>query len=361
MNHFFSLPADFAQAATTNLFAASGSPASEACLMGERLIKANLTGHDSHGFIRAPQYMENLRENKVKSGQTVRFEKDHGACALLDGCWGYGQPAASAAMRIAIERATKFQVASVGVSQLFHIGRLADYALMAAEQGMIGMVFTSAGGGSSLVAPFGGNQRRMSTNPMAFAFPSQQPYPVVFDFASCALAEGKFRVMRDGNVPAPTGVLIDKNGEPSIHPPDLYDGGAILPLGGDQGYKGYMLNFLMETLGGLLTGGGFVGMKRDAPFNNCSFMIVVNVRAFRDLAAFQQEMGMLIKYLQATRSAPNNEVLAPGEKEARTEKIRKAKGIPLAQTTIERMQAELDRYRVKINLINQATVYTPPT
>ena len=309
------------------------------------------------GSFAPPQYMENLRENKVKAGQAVHVEKDNGACALLTGNWGYGQPAASAAMDMAIERAAKFQVAAVGVSQLFHIGRLADYALMAAEQGMIGMVFTSAGGFSSLVAPFGGNERRMSTNPMAFAFPHQQPYPVVFDFASCALAEGKFRVMRDGHLAAPKGVLVDKHGNPSTHPPDLYDGGAILPLGGDQGYKGYMLNFLMEVLGGLLTGGGFMGKPGNQPFNNCSLMIALNVSAFREVSIFQQEMSALIEYLKATRSPPGGEVLAPGEKEARSEKSRREGGIPLAKTTIERMQAELERYRVVVDLMDEAAPY----
>ena len=352
---------DMLQSAAESVFRSAGSPEAEAALVAGRLVKSNLTGHDSHGVIRIPRYLGWVRDGTIRPGARTGFLRDNGSTAVLTGNRGYGQVAADEAMRVAVARAREHHVVAIGVTDLTHIGRLADYAVTAAEAGMIALVFTSTGGYSRIVAPFGGEERRMSTNPMAVAFPSRRDSgresPVVFDFASSAFAEGKFRVFADAAVPAPEGVLIDSEGRPTTDAEDLYRGGAILPLGGRQGHKGYLLNFLMEVLGGLLTGGGFVGKEEAPPFNNCTMMIVLNVAAFRGLPAFTSELEQLIAHLKATRPAEDGkggtegEVLYPGELEARMETKRRAEGIPLARATVEKIQAELDHYGVETNLM----------
>jgi uncharacterized oxidoreductase len=351
MDTVYLFPHERLQQVTHDILRGADSPEPEAALVAERLLKSNLTGHDSHGIIRIPRYMDWVRDGTIKPGQRADFLRDNGSTAVVTGNRGYGQVMATEAMKVAVQRAREHMVAAIGVTDLTHIGRLADYAVMASEAGMIGMVFTSTGGFSKLVAPFGGAERRMSTNPMAVAFPSDRPQPVVFDFASSAYAEGKFRVFSEAGVPTPPHILLDKEGRPSTDPNDLYAGGAILPLGGDQGYKGYLLNFMMEVLGGLLTGGGFVGKEDSPPFNNCSLMIVLNVSAFRELPAFKSELEQLIGYLKASRPAPGGEVLYPGEKEARQEAERRAKGVPLAETTVAKLQAEMQRYGVPGELL----------
>jgi LDH2 family malate/lactate/ureidoglycolate dehydrogenase len=333
----------------------AGSPEAEAALVAQRLLKSNLSGHDSHGIIRIPRYMGWVRDGTIRPGQRVDFLRDNGSTAVLTGHRGYGQVVATEAMQVAVQRAREHRLVAVGVTDLTHIGRLADYAVLAAAAGMIGMVFTSTGGFSRLVAPFGGAERRMSTNPMAVAFPSDRAEPIVFDFASSAYAEGKFRVFSEGHVPTPPGILIDAAGAPSTDADDLYGGGAILPLGGEQGYKGYLLNFMMEVLGGLLTGGGFVGKEEKPVFNNCSLLIVLDVTAFRELPAFKAELEGLIAYLKASRAAPGGEVLYPGEKEARSEARRRAEGVPLAETTVRNLQAEMQRYGVAGELLPHGT------
>ena len=115
-------------------------------------------------------------------------------------------------------------------------------------------------------------------------------------------------------------VLIDKHGNPTTNPADFYDGGALLPLGGVQGYKGYLLNFMVEVLAGLLTGGGHAGGNEKAPFNNCTLMIAINVQKFRELPLFKSELEGMIKFLKDTPVAEGKEVLYPGEKEFRHEK-----------------------------------------
>lgn len=344
--------------AARDLCLASGSPQAEADLVSTRLLKANLTGHDSHGIIRLAMYMRWMRDGWIEPGRTPEIVKDGGATCLVDGNRGYGQVAADYAMTVAIERAQAHGIAGVGVTNLGHIGRLADYVIRAAQANMVGMLFTSTGGKSSLVAPGGGKTRRMSTNPIAVAFPSDREQPIVFDMATSAYAEGKFRVMVDAGASSPENMIIDKEGHPTTNPADFYDGGAILPAGG---YKGYLLNFMVEALGGLLTGGGYMGKEEDPLFNNCTMMIVIDVARFRDLPGFKEDLEGFVAYLKASPAQPGEEVLHPGELEARREAERLRTGVPLAHKTVQDLQEELDRHGVIINLLDRTQQVPAPT
>ena len=350
--HFFS--AEVLQQMGRDLCLATGSPEKEADTVAGKLVRANLAGHDSHGVIRLSRYMEWMRQGMIKPGAQPGILKDNGSTVIVTGNRSYGQVAGERAMEVAIERGRRHGIAAVGVTDLAHVGRLADYVIGIARAGMIGLMFTSTGGFSQLVAPFNGSTRMMSTNPIAAAFPSDGEYPIVMDMATSAYAEGKFRVFLDAGNPTPEMLLIDKEGRPTTDPKDLYAGGAILPLGGKQGYKGYLLNFLVEVLAGLLTGGGFLGREENPTFNNCSMMIAIDVSAFRELPLFKGELDRLIGTLKESPVMEGGEVLHPGELEARREKERRKNGIPLAGPTVEALQAELDRYGVSSRLVERA-------
>jgi uncharacterized oxidoreductase len=353
MESVFLFPPDTLQTAARKILSAAGSPGPEADLISARLVKANLTAHDSHGIIRLHQYMDTLRSGVIKPGRKAEVVRDNGSTAVLKGNRGYGQSIATEAMQVAIAKAKEYNLAAVGVMDLHHIGRLADYVVLAAQQNLVALMFTSGGGFSHLVTPFGGSQRRMSTNPFAAAFPSDREWPIVMDFATSAYAEGKFKVMRDAGGKMPPNVLLDKDGRPSVDPNDLYAGGAIRPLGGDQGYKGYLLNFLIEVVAGILTNGGHMGKEDQPLFNNASLMIVLNVTAFRALPDFKRELENLIAYLKGAREAEGQHVLYPGEKEAQLEQHRRAAGIPLPKATVEGLQFELDHFKLGGNLLSQ--------
>lgn len=348
-------PPSLLQGAVRDVFQASGSPPEEADLVAERLVKANLVGHDSHGTIRVHQYLERLRKGMIRPGQRLTPLREVGPTAVYSANRGYGQVGATLAMEQAIGRARASNVAAVGLTDVNHIGRLADYAVMAAEADLIGIVFTSSGGMSPIVAPFGANEGRISTNPMALAVPSDRPSPVVLDMATSAWANGKFKVMIDNKWAAPEGLLFDKQGRPSTNPSDLYEGGAIRPLGAAQGYKGTLLAAFVEVLAGMLTAGGVVGVHSPGVINNTTLMIAINVAAFRELPAFKTELERLIDYLKATRPVEGGEVLWPGELEARVEASRRAEGIPLAVDTVSGLQEELERYGVATRLDSLAT------
>jgi uncharacterized oxidoreductase len=334
----------------SELCQASGSPQAEADLVATRLLKADLTGHPSHGIIRIPLYMMMLRYDVIKPGVTPEFIRDNGPTALINGNRSYGQVGAEKAMTVAIEKALEHGIAGVGVTNLAHIGRLADYANSASRADCLGLVVTSCGGVSSLVAPFEGLARRMATNPMALSIPSDREYPVVLDMATSVFAEGKLRVMMAAGTSAPEKALLDKEGKPTTNPADFYAGGALLPLGGAQGYKGYLLNFMVEVLAGLLTGGGYAGGDDKAPFNNCTLMIVIDVQKFRELPLFKSELESMIAFLKDTPVEEGKEVLYPGEKEFRHEEAVRKSGVPLADQTVQAIQKELEQYEVKTQL-----------
>jgi LDH2 family malate/lactate/ureidoglycolate dehydrogenase len=333
-----------------DLCQASGSSNDEAALVSSRLLKADLTGHPSHGIIRIPSYMMMVRHDWIKPGVIPEVIRDNGPTALIDGHRSYGQVGAEKAMKVAIAKALEHGISGVGVTNLAHIGRLADYVNSASLAGCLALIFTSCGGVSSLVAPFQGLTRRMATNPIALGIPSDRDYPIVMDMATSVFAEGKLRVMLAAGKPAPKKALLDKDGNPTTNPADFYAGGALLPLGGDQGYKGYLLNFMVEVFAGLLTGGGYAGGDDKAPFNNCTLMIVIDVKKFREPALFKSELESMIKYLKDTPVAEGQEVLYPGEKEFRYEQAIMKSGLPLAGQTVKAIQEELDCYKVSNQL-----------
>jgi uncharacterized oxidoreductase len=338
------------QKAIRDLCVASGSPEVEADLVSRQLILSDLAGHTSHGVLRIPLYMRLVRRDLITPGARPETVTDNGSTAVVSGNGSYGQVAADHAMRVAIEKAKAGGIAAVGAINLSHIGRLADYAGSAATAGCIGMVYTSGGGAGELVAPFGGSSRRMATNPMALGIPSDRDHPVVFDIATSVWAEGKIRMLRAQGRPVPENTLIDKDGKPTTDPEDFYDGGAILPLGGAQGYKGYLLNFMVEVLAGILTGGGFLGRDAEPSFNNCTMMIVIDVEQFRKLPEFKADLEKMITYLKASPALEGKEILYPGEIENRRDKEIRATGISIAKRTLTRLQEEMDRYNVPVKL-----------
>jgi LDH2 family malate/lactate/ureidoglycolate dehydrogenase len=214
-----------------------------------------------------------------------------------------------------------------------HIGRLASYPLMAARRGMIAMITADSGRSPKHVAPFGGAKARLGTNPICFAVPSDLEGPLFFDMATSAAAAGKVMLAAARGEQVPAGWIIDADGQPTTDPRKLKQGGALLPLGGTEGYKGYGLAAMVEIFCGLLTGLGF-GVEPTGRHNDGCFMAVFKVSAFRDLAVFRREVREFAEYLKATPPAAGfTEVLYPGEIEYRREQQRRVEGIPVEDAT----------------------------
>jgi uncharacterized oxidoreductase len=247
-------------------------------------------------------------------------------------------------MALTIEKARTANVAACTVFRQSHVGRLAAYPMMAMREGMIGLATADSGRSPKHVAPFGGREPRLGTNPISIAVPSDLEGPFYLDMATSAVAAGKISLAVARGEQIPTGWIIDAAGRHTTDPADYRKGGALLPLGGTEGYKGSGLAAMVEVLCGLLTGLGF-GVEPTGRHNDGCFMAVFNVEAFRPLAMFRKEVADFARYLKDTPpSEGSTGVLYPGEMEFNKEREREKNGIVIEDATWNKLCALAAEY-----------------
>jgi len=315
----------------SRLLDAAGSPPDESRYVAEVLVRANLAGHDSHGIIRLPQYLDNIRAGGLKPGAPITVVRETRATAVLDGHRGWGPVIARRAMELAIEKARAAGTGTVVVRGSQHIGRVGEYPTMAAAENLIGQAFVNSYAGGAMVVPWGGAQGRFAPNPLAFAAPGGAEWPILVDLTTSGIPEGKARVSVYVNKQLPPGCLIDADGNPTTDPNVLYGDppGALLPLGGVVGHKGTGLALIAEILGGVLSGAGTVGPATPNGGNGLCFQ-AINIVDFQPLEEFTATMQHLIAWIKSARPAPGvTEILVPGEPEYRTTQQRLRDGIPV--------------------------------
>ena len=319
------------------LFEAAGTPPEEAAIVARHCVAANLAGHDSHGIIRVPDYVDRIARGHIVPGAPWTVVQETASSTVVDGNWGFGYVVTERAMQVTIDKARKNGVAAATVARQGHIGRLASYTLMAAEQDMIGLITADSGRSPKQVAPFGGREARLGTNPLSIAVPSTLDGPLFIDFATSSVAGGKISLAAARNEAIPLGWVIDRDGRATTDPRQHKQGGALLPLGGNEGYKGYGLAVIVEILCGLLTGLGF-GVEPTGKHNDGCFLAVFKVDAFLPIARFKQEVVEFAKYLNDTPPAEGSQgVLYPGEIEHRAERERRANGVMIEPATWDKL------------------------
>ena len=186
------------------------------------LVDANLVGHDSHGVIRVPSYIDWLRAGKVLANQALKIVFENDVIAVVDGQFGFGQVMGEEATKLGIEKARRQGVAVVALRNSGHLGRIGDWAEMAAAAGMVSLHFVNTSGGGILVAPFGGTQRRLSANPIAAGVPVENGPPIIVDISTCTIAEGKIKVAFNKGAKVPEGCILDSEGRPTDDPKAFY-------------------------------------------------------------------------------------------------------------------------------------------
>jgi uncharacterized oxidoreductase len=231
-----------------------------------------------------------------------------------------------------------------------HVGRLAAYPMMAMREGMIGIATADSGRSPKLVAPFGGREPRLGTNPISIAVPSDLDAPFYLDMATSAVAAGKIMLSVARKEEIPKGWIIDAEGRHTTDPTQYRKGGALLPLGGTEGYKGSGLAAMVEVLCGLLTGLGF-GVEPTGRHNDGCFMAVFNVAAFRPLEQFRKEVGEFARYLKSTPpSEGSTGVFYPGEVEYIREQQRRKDGIEIEDATWDKLRGLAGEYKLAKHL-----------
>ena len=320
------------------LLVGAGASREEADTVARGCVAANLAGHDSHGIILIPTYVERIKVGHIVPGAPFKIVQESSTTTVIDGHWGFGFVVNEKAMRLTIEKAKSANVAAATVFRQSHVGRLGAYPLMAAQAGMIGIATADSGRSPKAVAPFGGREARLGTNPISIAVPSDLPGPLCLDMATSAVAVGKLTLAQARGEKIPLGWIVDSEGKHTTDPARFRPGGALLPLGGTEGYKGSGLAVIVEILCGLLTGLGF-GVEPSGRHNDGCFLAVFKVDAFRPLGEFKREVADFARYLKETPlSEGSTGVFYPGEVEYLREQERRRSGIEIEDATWKKLR-----------------------
>ncbi len=323
-------PAEVLLELSAALIEAMGSPGEDALIVGRHLVEAQLAGHDSHGLIRLPQYHAHVLEGKVKPGARVEIIRETPTTALLDGHYTWGQVTAMQAIELGISKAEENGIAALSLRNCYHVGRVGVYPLAAAERGFIAQVHCN-GHGVCRVAPWGGTEPRLATNPIAIAIPTRAE-PLLVDITTSVVAEGKVRVSRNAGRKIPEGWVLDSDGRPTTNPADLYEGGTLLPLGGREGHKGYGLSIVVDLLGGALSGAGCGTMTEKV--GNGLFIQLTDPSCFCEREEFLDQIDRFTEYLKSSPLKEGvDDILLPGEPEQRTTARRREQGIDIDDGT----------------------------
>lgn len=311
-----------------------GSHPAEAQAVVGNLIEANLSGHDSHGIGMLPRYAAAYLEGGLKTNMHVKTVLDSGTLLRLDGQMGFGQVVGVEATALGITRAREHGSCIVALGQAHHLGRIGAFAEQAAAAGLVSLHFVNVVA-RNIVAPYGGSDARFGTNPFCAGVPLPGRPPVVLDFATSVIAQGKTRVAQNKGEAVAEGCLIDDRGRPTTNPrysvtPPY---GALLAFGE---HKGYGLALMCELLGGALAGGQTQGEApaSQARIINGMFSVLLEPSALGSAQQFEEQA---LAFLQWVQASPAREGFGPvqvaGDAERAMRQERGTHGVPVDSTT----------------------------
>lgn len=320
-------------------------PPQAADLMADTLVQADLWGHPSHGIMRLFWYAARLRSGAMSATVEPVVDGGFGAIAAMDGRGGLGQVVAQSAMAEAIARAKDHGIGAVAVRNSGHFGTAMYFTRMAAHAGCVGFLSSNA---SPAMAPWGGLEKRVGTNPWSWAAPAGRHAPMMLDIANTAVARGKLYVAQQRGEAIPEGWAIDAAGHATTDP-GTGIAGTILPM---AGHKGYAIATIMDMLSGILTGSQF-GQAITGPYVPTGqsgvghLALAIHIAAVRPIADFEADMETLIAELKSTPRQPDvDEILYPGEAEARSDARLRRLGLHLPAATADDLRTQALRLGV---------------
>ena len=333
------IPVESLRAFEEKLFAVQGFSVEGSKMVADSLIEADLRGVSSHGAIRIPVYTSRIQHHVVELDRDLDVCLDTNAIAVIDGHNTLGQISATKAMKLAIEKARQFGIGCVGVRNSHHYGTAAYYAQMAAAEDMIGFSTTNT---NPLMPPMGGLRRTVGNNPLSFAIPAKEHFPIVLDMACSTVAHGKITLAAKKGVAIPEGWATDVDGNPTTDPQKAIKG-FLSPVGGPKGFGlAMVLDILSGPLVGAACGAGVSGLTGIFDrYQDCGHLfIVIDISKFCDIDDFKKKVDDYIDYV---KSCPINSsvecIYMPGEIEYNLKAQRLSKGIPLPEAVVEDLKA----------------------
>jgi L-2-hydroxycarboxylate dehydrogenase (NAD+) len=344
--------ADYLKRFTEEVFLAIGCSEADASLAAMVLVSADLRGVDSHGIARLAGYVRLYDHGRLNPTPQVKVAYETPSTAVVDGDRGLGLVVAPRAMEIAMEKAEKVGSGWVSVRNSNHFGIAGYHAMLALEKDMIGWTMTNA---APLVTPTFSLDKLLGTNPIAVAVPAGEEPAFVADFASTAVAYGKFEILQRKGLPAPVGWAQDADGNSTTDSNAVKSGGGLLPLGTDRehgSHKGYGLGAIVDIFSGVLSGAnfgpwvppfataGFMSAGQGVGLGTGHFVGAMRVDGFRPADEFKADMDKWIRAFRGARAVEGQQVLIPGDPERALEAVRSVEGLTLLEPVV-RSLAEL--------------------
>ena len=332
------------QTFTEQVFVAAGLPPADAAIEAEVLVWANLRGVDSHGVLRIPSYLSSIANGGMNPTPDIRVVKETPAMALIDADWAFGPVVTTVAMEQAISKAREVGIGWVLIRNTTHQGAMGYYTTMAVEQGMVGIATVS---NLPNMAPYGARVPGLHNAPISIGAPAGRHESLLLDMATSVAAHGKISVAIDKGIDIPEGWALDKAGKATTSPAAV---AMLLPFGG---YKGSDLAMMMEALTGLMVGNPAIAPKlagdpAQARSQN-SFVAALDIAMFTDLPAYRANIDALVDAIKGLPKADGiDEILVPGEPEARVRQQRLREGIPLPDGTIRNLQSAAEQLEVEV-------------
>jgi L-2-hydroxycarboxylate dehydrogenase (NAD+) len=323
----------------TDAFRACGLPDADAATVAGAMLDADLSGSDAHGVFRLPGYVRNLKRGNVNPRPNLRVIERAPATALLDGDNGMGHLVMTQAANLAVEIAREAGVAWVGARRSNHAGAGSTYAAIPLATGMIGIY--SSVSGSNFMAPWGGAEPLLGTNPIAVAIPAGKEAPVVLDIATSVASNGAIRSYAAKGRPMPEGWVISRDDGTPITDGRRLAEGMFVPIGT---YKGSGLALVLGLLGGPLNRAAFgrdvkdVNAEQVRETNTGQFVIALDVARFVAPDVFTAEVDRYVRELASSKRLPGiDEIRIPGQGRLARRTDRQTNGVPLVPSLLKQL------------------------
>lgn len=323
------------------LFEHAGVPTDEARLTVDAMLDANLRGLDTHGVTRMlPIYLRRIEAGVMAASSRVTVVRERAATAVLDGHHSIGQVVARTAMQMAMDKASSVGTGCVGVRDMSHFGAAGHWSAMALARDQVGIAMCNT---PPFMAPTGGCEARLGTNPFSVAIPGGREGPVLVDMATTAVARGRIALFEKQGLPVPEGWALGPDGASTTNASAAM-AGTLLPMAGP---KGYGLALIIDLLAGLMPGaffgmgvGGPLADDMTRPTGGGALFGAIAVDAFMEPADFHARMDEALAALRATRRSPGVErIRIPGDAAAGLMAKRRSEGIPLPDAVVLEFQA----------------------